>query len=50
MEAQLNNFVILFIVIDPAGLAPMFLALTPGATPAYQRKMTLNGIHGSFAG
>jgi len=43
MEMLLNTFVVLFIVIDPIGLAPMFLALTPGISPAYQRKMALNG-------
>jgi multiple antibiotic resistance protein len=43
MELLLNTFVVLFIVIDPVGLAPMFIALTPGATPAYQRKMAFSG-------
>ena len=33
MEVLLNAFVVLFIVIDPVGLAPMFIALTPDATP-----------------
>lgn len=43
MELLLNTFVVLFIVIDPVGLAPMFIALTQGATPAYQRKMAFSG-------
>lgn len=43
MEILLNTFVVLFIVIDPVGLVPMFIALTPGASPAYQRKMALSG-------
>ena len=43
MELLLNTFVVLFIVIDPVGLAPMFVALTSGASPAYQRKMAVNG-------
>ena len=43
MEILLNTFVVLFIVIDPVGLAPMFIALTPEASPDYQRKMALNG-------
>ena len=43
MEILLNTFVVLFIVIDPVGLAPMFIALTPGTSPAYQRKMAFNG-------
>jgi len=43
MDVLLNTFVVLFIVIDPFGLAPMFLALTPGTLPAYQHKMAVNG-------
>lgn len=43
MEALLNTFVVLFIVIDPVGLAPMFLVLTHGATAEYQRKMAVRG-------
>lgn len=43
MDILLNTFVVLFIVIDPIGLAPMFLALTPGTLPAYQHKMAVNG-------
>lgn len=43
MEILLNTFVVLFIVLDPVGLAPMFIALTPGTSPAYQRKMAING-------
>ena len=48
MEVLLNTFVVLFIVIDPVGLAPMFIALTPDASPAYQRKMALNGTLFNF--
>lgn len=43
MEALFNTFVVLFIVIDPVGLAPMFLVLTHGADAAYQRRMALRG-------
>src|SRR3569832_621002 len=43
MEALFNTFVVLFIVIDPVGLAPMFLALTHGASVAQQRKLALRG-------
>ena len=32
MEVLFNTFVVLFIVIDPVGLAPMFLGLTRGGT------------------
>lgn len=43
MEALLNTFVVLFIVIDPVGLAPMFLVLTQGADVAYRRRMAIRG-------
>jgi multiple antibiotic resistance protein len=43
MEILLNTFVVLFIVIDPVGVAPMFMAMTTGATPAYKRMMAING-------
>lgn len=43
MEYLLNTFVVLFIVIDPVGLVPMFIALTHGASVGYQRKMAISG-------
>src|SRR3569833_2291785 len=43
MEALFNTFVVLFIVIDPVGLAPMFLVLTQGGDALYQRKMAMRG-------
>lgn len=43
MEALLNTFVVLFIVIDPVGLVPMFLVLTQGGDATYQRKMAVRG-------
>ncbi|MEK7321534.1 MAG: MarC family protein [Pseudomonadota bacterium] len=43
MEVLFNTFVVLFIVIDPVGLAPMFLWLTLCGTAAYQRKMAIRG-------
>lgn len=38
-----NTFVILVVVIDPIGLAPMFAALTHGGTTAYKRRMAFKG-------
>lgn len=43
MELLLNTFVALFIVIDPVGLAPLFMALTAGASAALRRRMAING-------
>jgi len=39
----LDSLVILFVVVDPIGLAPMFGALTHGGTPAYRRRMAVRG-------
>ena len=43
LELLANTFVILVVVIDPIGLAPMFAALTPGGTAAYKRRMAFRG-------
>lgn len=43
MEILFNHFFVLFIVIDPVGLAPMFAALTRGADRAYQKRMAVRG-------
>jgi multiple antibiotic resistance protein len=40
-EGALNTFVILFVVIDPIGLAPMFVGLTPSALPEHRREMAV---------
>ncbi|MHB8454915.1 MAG: MarC family protein [Acidiferrobacterales bacterium] len=42
-EMLLNTFVVLFVVIDPIGLAPMFAALTHGGSEGYQRRMAVKG-------
>ncbi len=44
MDVLLNTFVVLFIVVDPVGLAPMFAALTQGGGRAYQRRMAFQGM------
>lgn len=43
MEILLNAFVVLLIVVDPLGLAPMFIALTPGVSRERRRRMAING-------
>jgi len=44
MEHLITDFVLLFIVIDPIGVAATFTALTHGADHAYQRRMAIRGV------
>ncbi len=37
----ITAFVTLFVVIDPVGLTPIFIALTQGADPAYRRAIAV---------
>ena len=37
-------FITLLVVIDPIGMAPMFLALTRGSSLGYQRRMACKGV------
>ncbi|MDD7908766.1 MULTISPECIES: MarC family protein [Pseudovibrio] len=39
-----NSFAMLFVTIDPIGLAPMFLAVTAGATTAERRSIAIKTI------
>lgn len=48
-ELGLTAFVTLFVVIDPIGLAPLFLALTPGASHAQRRAIGLRALAIAFA-
>ncbi|MEM9969184.1 MAG: MarC family protein [Pseudomonadota bacterium] len=38
---MITSFVTMFVVIDPIGIAPLFLALTRGMTPAQRRRVAL---------
>lgn len=39
----LDSFVVLFVVIDPIGLAPIFAAITHGGSAEYRRRMAVRG-------
>ena len=41
LPALIAAFTTLFIIIDPPGLAPLFVALTQGMTPAHRRSIAL---------
>jgi multiple antibiotic resistance protein len=50
MFALLSSaFVTLFVVLDPPGLAPVFIALTGGMAPALKRTIALEAVLISFA-
>ncbi|MDX1454711.1 MAG: MarC family protein [Gammaproteobacteria bacterium] len=44
LDVLINLFIVLFVVIDPIGLAPIFGALTRGGSVAYQRRMAVKGV------
>ena len=41
LDYFINAFAMLFVTIDPVGLAPMFLAVTAGMTPSDRRKVAI---------
>lgn len=44
MSDALNAFIVLFIVLDPIGVAWLFAALTSGLEPGRQRSMAIRGM------
>ena len=42
-ELFIDSLIILLVVVDPIGLAPIFGAITPGADARYRRRMALRG-------
>lgn len=44
LEALINLFIVLFVVIDPIGLAPIFGALTRGGSASYRRHMAVKAV------
>lgn len=47
-SGMITAFVTLFVLIDPIGLTPIFLALTHGASTAQRRTIALRGVTVAF--
>ena len=44
LDFATHAFILLFVVIDPVGLAPMFIALTGGESGANRNRMAVKGV------
>ncbi len=44
LEQLIRHFVVLFVVIEPITLVPLFGALTRGGEPTYRRKMAIKSV------
>ena len=47
-DVALSTFVALFVIIDPLGNVPIFMALTKGTDLSHQRKMAIKGTITAF--
>ncbi len=43
LQFALDTFITFFVVIDPIGVAPLFMGMVSGADPAFRRRMALRG-------
>lgn len=43
-DAYLKAFMVLFVVVDPVSMAPVFMVLTHGASAAFRRRMAIKGV------
>lgn len=49
LNELITAFVTLFVIVDPIGLVPIFLALTADASDSHRRKMAIQGCAIGFA-
>ncbi len=40
-DQVIKFFIVFFVVVEPLSIAPVFVSLTSGASPEYQRKMAV---------
>ncbi len=43
LDLFIDSLIVMFVVVDPVGLAPMFAALTQGESPAAKRRLAIRG-------
>ena len=48
IDFLITSFVALFVIIDPIGLTPLFIALTQGMSAKVRRKITIRAIGVAF--
>lgn len=44
IEQVVKFFIVFFVVVEPLSIAPVFVSLTSGATPEYQRRMAVKAV------
>jgi multiple antibiotic resistance protein len=44
LDQVIKFFIVFFVVIEPLSIAPVFVTLTAGATPEFQRKMAYKSV------
>jgi multiple antibiotic resistance protein len=44
IDQVIKFFIVFFVVVEPLSIAPVFVSLTTGATPEYQRKMAFKAV------
>jgi len=49
LDALLKFFVVLFVVVDPPSMAPLFATMTEGASSGYRRRMALKSSAIAFS-
>ena len=50
IDFLITSFVALFVIIDPIGLTPLFVALTQGMSAKARRNITIRAIGVAFLG
>ena len=44
LDVILSAFTTFFVIIDPVGVVPLFVALTPGYDPTHRRRIAIRGV------